>query len=115
MRVAARFIVVAAAIAMGTWLVGWWAVPVIALAAGAAGTRPAIVAGACAASWAALLLLNAFASGFGTLGGLLAGIMGMPMPALIVVTLLFPALLGWSAASLGDAARSMAATSRQPS
>ena len=49
------------------------------------------------------------------LGTLLAGIMGLPMPALIVVTLLFPAVTGWAAASLGDSARSLFATSRQPS
>jgi hypothetical protein len=111
----ARFTVVAAASAMLTWFAGWWAVPVVALAAGLFGMRAGVVAAACAIAWALLLTADVIAGGMGRLSSILAGVMGLPAPALFVVTLLFPLLLGWSAASLGGAARSLRSTSRQPS
>lgn len=36
------------------------------------------------------------------LAGELAAVFGAPLPALVVLTLLFPALLAWSAAALVD-------------
>ena len=45
--------------AAGTWLAGWWAVPILALIAGAAAIRPVFVAGAASLSWALLLVLDA--------------------------------------------------------
>jgi hypothetical protein len=109
------FVTVAAAVVVATWVGGWWTVPVIALIAGLLRCQPAIVAGACATGWAALLLWDVAAGEIGRLSGMLSGIMGLPSPALFLITLAFPGLLGWSAASLGDAARSFRPTSRQPS
>jgi hypothetical protein len=45
----------------------------------------------------------------------LAGVMGLPAIVVFALTLVLPALLGWSAASIGDAARSLRPISRRPS
>lgn len=110
-----RFTVVTLAAAALTWFAGWWAVPLVALAAGLFGVRAGVVAAACATAWLLLLAADVVAGSLGRLSSILAGVMGLPAPALFVVTLLFPLLLGWSAASLGGAARSLRSTSRQPS
>jgi hypothetical protein len=109
------FALVVACAAVGTWLLGWWAVPAIALIAGLISCGPGLVAGACATAWLLLLVIDAASGNIGHVAGILAGVMGLPAVALFAVTLALPALLGWSAASLGDAARSIRSTSRQPS
>jgi len=109
------FGLVAAGAALGTWSFGWWAVPVVALIAGLTRCSPGIVSAASAAAWLILLAMDVASGGVGRVASLLAGVMGLPAAALFVVTLALPALLGWSAASLGHAARSIRATSRQPS
>jgi hypothetical protein len=114
-NIALRFGVTTLAAVVGTWIGGWLAVPIIALGAGLLLWSPALIGVACAVAWGLLLAVDAAAGNIGRLGGSLAGVMGLPAPVLILVTLLFPALLGWSAASLGNAARSVRATSRQPS
>jgi hypothetical protein len=101
--------------AVATWFAGWWTVPIVALVAGLVRCPPGIVAAGCASGWLALLLIDFAAGSIGRVGGVLAGVMGLPAPALFVVTLAFPALLGWSAASLGNAALSLRPTSRPPS
>ena len=101
--------------AVVTWVAGWWAVPIVALGAGLIRCSPGIVAAACASGWLALLLVNLASGSIGRVSGVLAGVMGLPAPALFAVTLAFPALLGWSAASLGNAALSLRSTSRPPS
>jgi hypothetical protein len=106
---------VALAAGVGTWFAGWWAVPIVAFIAGAMRCGAAITALGCAAAWAALLAATIVSGNIAQLAGILGSIMGLPVPALVAVTIAFPALLGWSAASLGDAARSFAVTSRQPS
>ena len=118
MRSILRFLAGALAFALGTWLVGWWAIPVVALMLGIlgiSGMRPMSIAGAAALSWAGLLAVDAAGASITRLAAVLAGVMGLPAPVLFLVTLLFPALVAWSAASLADAARSFRATSRQPS
>jgi hypothetical protein len=87
-------------IALGTWLVGWWALPLIALAAGATGRRPTLVALDAAIAWAALLGFDAMGGRLGVLTSLLGGIFPVPGPALVLLTLLFAAALAWSAAEL---------------
>jgi hypothetical protein len=101
--------------ATATWFGGWWAVPVVALGAGLLRCAPGVVAGASATGWLILLLIDVAAGSIGRVGSVLAGVMGLPAPALFAVTLAFPALLGWSAASLGNAARSVRPTSLPPS
>ena len=115
MKAAFCFGAVTVLAALATWVAGWWAVPIVALGAGLIRCAPSIVAAACATGWLALLLVDFAAGSIGRVGGVLAGVMGLPAPALFVVTLAFPALLGWSAASLGNAALSLRSTSRPPS
>lgn len=111
-----RLIIVTAAIAAGTWVAGWVAVPVLALVAGLVMWRPSTVALGASLAWAILLAINAVVGAMGRVASTLGDVMGLPWPAVIVATLLFPALLAWSAAALGGAARSLqATTSRQPS
>jgi hypothetical protein len=87
--------------AAGTWLIGWWAVPAVALI-WQLGDRAASPWGAAVAAplaWAALLLLIPLAP-LVRLTGRLAGIFQLPPPALILLVLGYAALLGWSAARL---------------
>jgi hypothetical protein len=115
MRSSVRFVVATILFAAGTWLFGWWTIPVVALVFGLLPARPSLVAVAAAAAWLALLLVDAAGGSITRLAGVLAGVMGLPSAALLLVTLLFPAVVAWSAASLGDAARSFRPTSRRPS
>jgi hypothetical protein len=101
-----RVIATAAIIAVATWLIGWWAVPVVGLIAGLAHASPRGVAGAASLAWAALLAVDVMSASFAHLTGILSGIMGIPGLALIILTIVFPALLGWSAATIGTAIRS---------
>ena len=79
-----------------------WAAAVVALVAGylyrAEGGRPWRVALGATEGWAILLLIDAFSGPFINATRMIAGAMTLPSPALLVVTLLFPALLGWSGA-----------------
>ena len=109
------FVAVALCVALGTWLFGWWTVPLIAFAAGLLGCRAGIVSAGAVAGWLTLLLVDVASGNVSRIAGTLAGIMGMPAVVLFIVTLALPALLGWSAATLGAAARSFRPTSRQPS
>jgi hypothetical protein len=110
-----RFIVATLLFALGTWLLGWWTVPVVAVLFGIQRTRPALVGLAATVAWLVLLVVDASGGSITRLAGVLSGVMGLPAPVLYLATLLFPLLVAWSAASLGDAARAVLATSRQPS
>jgi hypothetical protein len=95
---------VAAAMAALTWVVGWWGVLIAAAivgfvlrAEGGGGWR---IAAAAALAWAALLVADAVSGPLRVVGARLGGVMGVPSPVLVVVTLLFPALLAWSAATV---------------
>lgn len=100
-------LIVAAAMAVLTWVMGWWGVLFAAVVVGVAfrdvgggGWRVAL-AGALA--WAALLLVDVVAGSFAHLSQLLAGVMKLPALALVVVTLLFAAALAWSGATITSA------------
>jgi hypothetical protein len=97
-------LVVAAAMAALTWLIGWWGVLLAALvigfvfrANGGGGWRIAIAA---ALAWSVLLAMDAVSGPIGLLGRRLGGVMQVPAIVLVLVTLLFPALLAWSAATV---------------
>jgi hypothetical protein len=96
-------LVVAAVVALSTWAVGWWAVAVVALVAGylmrANGGRAWSVAFGSLEGWALLFLLDSVGGRGHELVSMLAGIMSIPGPLLVIVTLLFPALIGWSGAA----------------
>ncbi len=85
--------------AVGTWLGGWWAVPVIGAACGWRGGRPVLVGVGTAIGWGALILLLP-AAPLSRLLTRLGALAHLPGPALIALTLLFAGLLGWSAARL---------------
>ena len=97
-------LIVALVIACVTWFAGWWGVAVVALVAGAIyrreGGRPWRVALAASGGWAMLLLIDAIDGRFGHVATMIAGAMSLPAAALLLVTLLFPALIGWSAATI---------------
>jgi hypothetical protein len=118
-RTLVRLALLAAAFALATWAFGWWTVPALAAAWGAVRARGAPAPGgapmnrspaeaglAALLAWAALLAMAAARGPAGALAGRLAGVMRIPAPALVVVTLVFPAALAWSAAT---AARALAA------
>ena len=96
-------ILLAEAFAVATFAFGWWTVPVLAALYAIASSNPkrARAAGLCAlAGWGTLLLLD-FAKGpVAEMGHRLGGVMGVPSVVLYVLTLVFPALLAWSAAKI---------------
>lgn len=88
---------------------GWWTTPLVAGLWGA--LRPRVNSPAGTAALAALVawglwLLIDWWGGHGALGRLadrLGGLMNLPPAALILMTLLLPAVLAWSAAALAGA------------
>jgi hypothetical protein len=98
-------VLVALAVATATWLAGWWSVAVVALIAGFVARdrrgRAGHVALGAAIGWALLLLADVAAVRFGALATALGGVFPVPAAALVVLTLLLPALLGWGGAVLG--------------
>ncbi|MEP6990350.1 MAG: hypothetical protein ABJA80_05405 [bacterium] len=98
-------LIVALASAGATWILGWWGVAVVAVLAGvvqrANGGTPWRVALGCAAGWAMLLALDAVGGRFGRLTSVVAGVVAIPAVALLIAALLFPALIGWSGATVG--------------
>jgi hypothetical protein len=99
-------LVTALAIAALTWAVGWWGVVIVALLSGAMLWRRRgvawLVALAAIVAWGALILTNAVGGRFATLASSIGGVMRVPPALLLVVTMLFGALLAWSAAVLGS-------------
>ena len=96
---------VACATALSTWILGWWGVAIVALIAGALNRaergRPWRVALGCLLGWALLMLVDYAMGPLPRVASMVSGAMNLPSTALIVVTLLFPALIGWSGATLG--------------
>lgn len=107
-RVLGAFALLVLAFGAGSW-VGWWMVPLIALLWG--GLRPLVRRPAATAALATLVAWGAWLAadavlGRGALGRITAGLsdlLGQPGPVLHAVTLIFAALLAWSAAVLGGA------------
>ena len=96
-------ILLAEAFAVTTFGLGWWSVPIVAAiyALVSRSERSALVAAACAAGgWLTLLLLDVAKGPVGMMGTKLGGAMGLPPLVLYCATLIFPALMAWSAATL---------------
>jgi hypothetical protein len=100
--------------AVGTWLGGWWVVPVAAMAWGwfVPGLRPWRIGLLAACAWAGLLALQASTPAFPALLGRLSGIFRLPPALLPALPPLFAGLLAWAAA--GVVGRQPSALSRQP-
>jgi hypothetical protein len=112
-------LVVAAAMAALTWLLGWWGVLLAALVVGlvfhregGGGWRIALAA---ALAWAALLAVNGAAGSLAVVMTTLGAVLRVPAAALVLLTLAFPALLAWSAATVMAEGRRLVATNRQES
>jgi hypothetical protein len=121
-RRAAALALLACAFALATWLAGWWGVALVAAAWGAIGARrrrglgaegapprweyarapsPSRQAALAApAAWLLILAWQAAHAPVAALAARLAGVMQLPTPALPLATLLFAALLAWSAAAV---------------
>ena len=102
-RGAVKVVLLAEAFAVATFGLGWWSVPIVAALWGLISSSPnrARVAALCAAGgWATLLLLDIAKGPVLTMGRQLGGVMSIPAFVLYLLTLVFPALLAWSAASL---------------
>jgi len=117
LRAVVKFLLVSEAFAVATYAVGWWAIPLVALVCGLAMNRegrPIYYSTICAAAgWLSLLLLDAARGPLGEVASRFGGVMGFPPAALIVTTLIFPALLAWSASSLGAVTRAKVFAARQ--
>jgi hypothetical protein len=97
--------IVAVLLVAATWIAGWWGVPLAAAVVGVLlCTRRGIaglVALAAVIAWSLLILVDATSGRFGALARVVGGTLTLPAGALIAVTLLFAALLAWSAAAVG--------------
>jgi hypothetical protein len=106
MRFALRVLLLAASFTIGTWVLGWWAVPLFGAVAGALARharRQALAAGVAAAlAWGVLLAWTALDGSFWMVASQVGGATGLPGVLLIILTLAFPALLGWLAAWLAQ-------------
>lgn len=95
-------VILALLIAAGTWASGWIAVPLVAIAAGAILARwpsvPALAAAGATLGWGLLMLAAVASRSASTLARQLGEILSVHWVVVVAVTLLFPALLAWSAA-----------------
>ena len=100
------FVISTIAIVATTWVAGWWGVVLVALVVGATQWRRRGVAWTTAlaamVAWAALLAFDATSGRFGVLASAISGVMKVPAAVVVVVSLLFAALLAWSAAVVGS-------------
>lgn len=107
-RAFVKFVLLAEAFAVTTFGLGWWSVPLVAAAWGLASQSPRkamFAAFAALGGWTSLLLLDIARGPVATMGTQLGGVMKLPAFALYALTLIFPALLAWCAATLMPAVR----------
>jgi hypothetical protein len=109
-----RLVLLATAFAIATYVLGWWAVPVVAAvyaAISVAQRGNAIVSGfAAMLGWVALLAIDAARGPVGTLATELGGVLNLKPIGVYAVTIAFPGLLAISAAVI---ARAFAAARNQ--
>jgi hypothetical protein len=93
----------ALAIVVGTWWLGWWTVPVMGAAWGVAryGRYPAWTAAVGAAlAWVLLLGIAALRGPVGQMSRIVADVMALPGWAPLLAAVVFPAALAGTAARL---------------
>lgn len=109
--------IVAAAMAVLTWVAGWWAVPLVAAFVGSVlYVREGVawrMALAAAIAWVLLLIVDATTGRLGVAVKTLGGVLRVPGVVLVLITLAFPALLAWSAATVAIAVRRIEAARRR--
>ena len=102
----ARVALLGVAIAIGTWILGWWAVPLLGavwgvLRRGQPRFWTAALAGA--VGWWLLMLYDAALGPVGTMGTLLGGIFSIGAWGMVVLMYVFPFLLAGCAAQVAGA------------
>lgn len=111
-----KFVLITEAFAVATFALGWWSVPVFAFMLGMTLDKergPVRYAVVCAAAgWLSLLLLDAARGPLLSLASRFAGVMKVPSIILIAITLIFPALLAWAAATIGKALKDLVVAER---
>lgn len=99
----------AAACGLGTAWLGWWSVPVVALALGRAVPsrfRPLLLVPVAAGlGWGALLLRAGLRPSFGRLEARLAALLPVSSGGLVAATLIFPALVALGATLIARTGR----------
>lgn len=114
MRFALRVVLLALSFGIGTWVLGWWAIPLFAAIAGvlARNVRHQGIAAAVAGTvaWGVLLGWSASQGSVWSFSRIAGGAMGMSGWALIFVTLVFPAVLAWSATVIAQLPRAKPVT-----
>jgi hypothetical protein len=104
-----RFLMLTVFIITGTWLFGWWVVPILTSAYGARlpRARGTVLTATCAAilGWGALLAYDAASGSLGRLLAVISGMIRLPGAALVLLTLAYAGLLAASAASAARHAR----------
>jgi hypothetical protein len=113
---AGEVLLLAAALAVATWLGGWTGVPLVAFLWGAwrrDDSRASLVAGSAApAAWAALLVFAALSAPVLAVADRVGGLAGLPGPVVVLVMLVFAGGLAWSAAEVGSALMRLALRGR---
>lgn len=98
---------VGVAIALATVFGGWWALPIVAFAAGIGaprGTRQAAIIGACGGfAWLGLIAVQA-AGGvpIGLAATKVGALFRLPAPLFLLLVPLFAFAVGWSCAAVGE-------------
>jgi hypothetical protein len=99
-------LLVAVCMAGLTWILGWWGAAVGALILGVVfrseGGRAGRVALGASEGWAILLVIDMMSGPLAGVATTVGGAMSIPAPSLLLVTLLYPALIGWSGAALAS-------------
>ena len=104
MRFLLRVILLALSFGLGTWILGWWAVPLFAAIAAflARNVQHQGFAAALAAAvaWGTLLAWSATEGSVWAFSRVAGGAMGISGVTLIVLTIAFPAALAWAATTV---------------
>ena len=98
-----RIMLLAAAFALGTWILGWWAVPVLGATWGVLRRgmpRFGSAFAAAAIAWALLLAFDALRGPMDRLSTVMGGIFSMPGAVLLMITVLYAGLLAGCAAQV---------------
>jgi hypothetical protein len=103
-RFALRVVLLALSFGIGTWILGWWTIPLFAAVAAVVARDVPRQAGAAAiagaVSWGTLLAWSATHGSVWSFGRIAGGAMGVSGLLLILMTLAFPAALAWSATAV---------------
>ena len=98
-----RIALLAVAFAIGTWVLGWWAVPLLGAVWGVLRrgmSRFGSAFAAAAIAWAVLLAMNAHGGALDRLTTVMGGIFSMPGSLMLAVTVLYAAILAGCAAQV---------------